>query len=509
MEQEIAQLERELKPLKAEAQMLMRRHGKLEAALAAEKKKGLQLSQLLTSRHETASKTTYPKLTHRMQQMNRTTTELEATAAQVVEAFASAISNAGSSRQHSPFVSTSSWTEYKTQEEAYTKQLRLYMRRLMQPYNEKSDCESSSESTRHFWLKVRDPKTVRFRGVDTETHARHSNEMARLKALYPTSEAKKTNAELEVARFSAQIETLKLQLMNDQQSASMDVNTLKHKAREIQKKLSLVQAHLARNLQTVLPELYEALATIQSTPILWADYNLKLSRLHFQKAKIDQVVSYLLKQRSKAVFLTFALEDEKKRHIRTSTLLSAVKNATSQCAHEWSDRIDALQHSVEHPITSPLLTATLTRINQIITNSSAYSASKLLQKVKTLNDIRRQTQRKDHSQIEAEISRIRAAVLHLHALLHQNSIGKVPAATDPKITEAFAKTEAASAALASTMEGILKQHTQASKSVAELPNELQFERNLWIYFFGGKSKHIKQAFDDLSGKLATAKQASN
>jgi predicted transcriptional regulator len=367
--------------------------------------------------------------------------------------------------------------------------------------------EAQNESDRHFWLRVRDPRIVRFRGVDTETHARHSNELARLKAVFAPSESARTAAELELARRTAEVETLKIQLMSEQSMASsFDSNAIKHKIREIEKKHARIATLLARNVDIILPELYAELAKLQSTPILWADYNLKFSRLHFQRAKIDKVLQSLLRQRSKNVLLAHALEEEKQQHLRLYALMNAYHSDVSQFSKEWSNRIDVLQRANDNHLPPALLTATLSRVHQLLTGTTAFNLQKMKSKAKEQAEIKKSLCDDGISQLESsELGRLRQSVDHFYAVLYKDHHGKHPHMTSPLVAEACRKTESATSKLASSLECLLKEYTSRSRAISELPKELQFERNLWVKFYGGSSqaKQLRAAFDEIKSGHAS------
>lgn len=528
LEMEIARLEAELNPLKKEVQLLSRRHAALESHLAVGKKKTTQLERLLQARRDSFSKTLSPKLSHRGAQLGRLASNLETCTSQVANFFANALSNAGSSSQRAPFVSTSSWTDYDQQEERYSKQMRLYMRRLLSTNDQtlaastagrdlstsgsssSGDATSSSgdETSRYFWMKVTDPKDIRFRGVDSETHARHSTELTRLRELYTPSEKARTSAELELARRTAEVETLKLQLINNNQQSKIAIDEVvyKQRMRELQKKYARVKAMLARNVDAVLPELYAELAKLQSTPILWADYNLKLSRLHLQRVKIDLIASNLLKQRSKAVIISSVLNHEKNRHLSLYGLLNSMQSDTSQKAREWSARAAILRQRASHPSPPPQLEH-LRILSQVFEIGVTLNASKLEKAIVDAGE-KKQT---DETSLEslasreaAELAKMKRSIERVYGLLYKDSVGKQPIQTPAEVAQACRKMDASTSTLAASMEALLREFTIKSKAISDLPKEARLERDLWIQFFTGKSAALKVAFDDLQGKIRTA-----
>lgn len=529
LEIEIARLEAELSPLKKEVQKLSRRQAALESHLAVGKKKTAQLERLLLTRRESFTKTLSPRLSHRGAQLGRLSSNLESCTSEVVNFFANALSNAGSPAQRAPFVSTSSWVDYDQQEEKYSKQMRLYMRRLLSTSDQSSGSTSTNrdislssttsnssditntsmdESSRYHWMKVADPKDIRFRGVDAETHARHSTELTRLRDLYAPSESARTSAELELARRNAEVETLKLQLINNNQhtSLSMDEVVYKQRMRELQKKYSRVKTMLARNLDVVLPELHADLAKLQSTPILWADYNLKLSRLHLQRVKIDLIVTNLLKQRSKAIILSNVLNQEKNHHITLHSLLNSMHSETSQQAKVWSARAAILRQRVSHP-TSPSQLEHIRILSQIFDAGLTLNVPKLEKAVIEAGERKQNIVSVSDSfasKEAAELAKIKKSIDRVYSLLYKDSVGKYPVQTSPEIAQSCRKMESSAASLGASMEALLKEFTTKSKAISDLSKEARFERDLWTYFFAGKSAVVKAAFENIEGKIRTA-----
>lgn len=511
MEKEIADLEAELNPLMKHAQLLARRQNRLETEISTKQTQISNYERLLSSRRDVFSKTLHPRLNHRISQLDRLSTNLDSAESQIVEIVSSAVSNAGST-QPSPFISTSSWTDYHNQEDLFARQVRLYMKRLL-PDSESDSAKSSgsnvenrsdmlddaAETSRYHWLNVADPKQVQFRGVDAATHARHSNELKRLRELFAPSESARTLAELELARKNAEVETLKLQ--SHQPLSHLDDLMFKQKSRELQKKHQKIKTLLARNLETILPELYAELAKLQSTPILWADYNLKLSRLHLKRVKIDHVVSSLLKHRSKSLLVSHLLEDEKKQHVMLYTLLNAISNDTTQIARHWNARRQILQNRVSTPANPPHL-ATLSLISQLLDAGLHFNSNRF---AKALAKLREKKSGESASQIEAiELEKMKKSIKALYKMLYANSATKQPMLTPPEVNEQCRKLEASTGVLATSMESILKEFSGKSKVISELPKELQFERKLWTLFFTGRSAALKTAFDDLQAKIKTS-----
>lgn len=528
LELEIARLEAELNPLKKEVQRLSRRQTALESHLAVGKKKTTQLERLLLTRRESFSKTLSPKLSHRGAQLGRLSSNLETCTSQVVNFFESALSNAGSPAQRAPFVSTSSWVDYDQQEDRYSKQMRLYMRRLLSTSDHGTSTTSSSrdasgtssgsnidqstnsgdENSRYFWMKVTDPKDIRFRGVDADTHARHSTELTRLRDLYAPSESSRTSADLELARRTAEVETLKLQLISNNQQTHLAIDEVvyKQRMRELQKKYSRVKAVLARNVDVILPELYAEMAKLQSTPILWADYNLKLSRLHLQRVKIDLIVSNLLKQRSKAVILSCILNTEKNHHLTLHNLLNTMQAEMSQKSKDWSARAATLRQRSSQPPSPPQLEH-LRILSQIFEAGLTLNTSKMERvaleagEKKRSDDVLLETLA---SREASELAKVKRSINRVQELLYKSSAGKHPVQTPPEIAQACRKMDSSTSSLASSMEALLKEFTIKSRAISDLPKEAKFERDLWTHFFTGKSTLVKAAVEDLQGKIRTA-----
>ena len=547
LEIEISQLESELAPLRREVQLLARRHARLESHLQSAKRQNARLDHLLASRQDFFSKSMRPRFQHRITQLDHVALDLKSCTHQLKEFFASAVSNAGSTVHSAPFVSTSSWTDYHHAEEQYSKQVRMYMRRLIanpdavvsvvvsggapvvgapsicgvslgdqHAYAVAREEHFAGEKSRYDWLRVADPKLVRFRGVDAETHARQSTELARLRELFVPSECAKTSAAVELARRTAEIETLKLQLLAAAHHQAhpphsiVDESKYKQKARELTKKQQRLRALLSTNLEILLPELYQDLAKLQSTPILWADYNLKLSRLHLQRVKVDLVITSLLKQRSKSILLSRVLNDEKRQHILLHRLISSMQSETKQVAESWRERNDILHQRALHPPTPPQYTQ-LKLISQLLDAGFNFQPSRLATVAIKVGEARRSCANAQllRNKETEEAHRITERLERLRTLLFKESSGKQPILASPQLAERCRRMDSATVALASAMESLLRDFTTKSKAISELPRELQFERNMWLYFFGGRSDIIKAATRDLQGKIQTAKTVSS
>jgi len=81
---------------------------------------------------------------------------------------------------------------------------------------------------------------------------------------------------------------------------------------------------LAKNVDSTIRDLVIELAKLQSTPILWGDFNLKIARQHYFIYKQSKAISHLLSQQARHVILAVFLGMERDELLNIFTLLSSL-----------------------------------------------------------------------------------------------------------------------------------------------------------------------------------------
>jgi hypothetical protein len=182
--------------------------------------------------------------------------------------------------------------------------------------------------------------------------------------------------------------------------------------------------------------------------------------------------------------------------------MNAISNDTAQIARNWSARSKILENRVAKPSNPPQLVH-FSLVSQLLDAGLHFNSSRFHKSLKKVSQQRSTETLSSRETMEAD--KLKQHIQRLYKLLYAHSVGKQPIATSPDVTERCRKLEAATAALASSMEPIMKEFTGKSKLIAELPKELQFERRLWTLFFAGHSTPIKTAFDDIQAKIKASR----
>lgn len=96
------------------------------------------------------------------------------------------------------------------------------------------------------------------------------------------------NAELALTKKRAIVETLKTLMTKQRPNAQEN----KDRLTELRKQLIQLKAMNSKALDTTVNNLVLDLAKLQSTPILWGDYSLKIARQHFSIYKQNKVTYF-------------------------------------------------------------------------------------------------------------------------------------------------------------------------------------------------------------------------
>jgi HAUS augmin-like complex subunit 3 len=317
---EIAALEEEYNVAKSDLRDVVRQRDHMQAQLSNAQTKNKAIQQLAQKRTDQFHRTISQKLAQRNAQMNDVLKGLSSVSTEFVQQHVADSTG-------SLFLSTAPLNEYYEQDDVYTSHVRRYMKQYLGSATGEAVADDNDAI-------LNDPSLQFIRGIDAETHAKNCQEMNRLQnafvsyfyaifqaqmtndtitASYAASELDKIQADLLLVRTKAAYDTVKLQLLREQQYYAIDAATLKcadilvvclyrsislmnlslhrHKISEAKSGITKSKQSLKRQLDTAVAETLSELAQLQSTTILWGDYNLKIARQHYKIFKQQKVLS--------------------------------------------------------------------------------------------------------------------------------------------------------------------------------------------------------------------------
>ncbi|XP_022105406.1 HAUS augmin-like complex subunit 3 [Acanthaster planci] len=227
------------------------------------------------------------------------------------------------------FLSQQPLDHYHHTEERFTQELTGFTKK--QFFEGIAELVGHDEGSRYQILDISNPSSLAIRGEKQHVTNSDCKELARLQALYPTSQRRCIKAQVEEARLLAACNFTgdKLQSLTHQ-GYSSSVTELSERLKEVQSKFQSIQRIGAKVAETDLYDLIQENAVLQATRVLYGDYNLKIMRQDYFTSKQDQLIEQLTNQQSRHKFLLMAYEVEAHRHRETHRLLTASEQLLSR-----------------------------------------------------------------------------------------------------------------------------------------------------------------------------------
>lgn len=327
-------------------------------------------------------------------------------------------------------------------------------------------------------------------------------------------------AEVELARARASLESSKIQLLRGQYYQSMDEQTIKSKINDHKVQIAKEKQVLRRQMDQSIPELILQVSQLQSAPILWGDYNLKIARQRYKQHKIEKAISTLLSQQARLSLLSFAYNSE------ATEFQTEVAAIMTSCASEltpWHANSKARRKRMEEQSQSSKNRSTLFRgtadkkvVDMTDKSTLAFIqllrlalpgaasdgadpielASRLGEKLKTL----KQRDALETAAADEQLARSRDAASKIQEKLFSSSTtASVVTLSPPEVLESQRKLESAIQELSAAMESILREHQQKQHDISSLSKEKVVERQLWTAFFASPAS-LQRLFREMKGK---------
>ncbi|XP_071954391.1 HAUS augmin-like complex subunit 3 [Antedon mediterranea] len=366
-------------------------------------------------------------------------------------------------------------------------------------------------------LDLSDPSTLVLKGEKEHITASNCKEVARLQALYPTSQMQYVKALVEKRRLQAACERAH-QLIN-----SMDTRTFPTNASELSQRVHDVEKSLAQasrqacTLADTLPELIEKNAALQQTEILFGDYNLKIARQEYFTSKQDEVIKQLTVQRARHEFLSMAFETEAAFLRETHRLLTASRDLLHTDVKKHKDQITLLTDpSLQPPIPRATIDSRdlfVTRMHQILNYSpeSKERSQKQLfltyesliegakQLVSNLTSLKASLSSTNTDQ-DSKLTELERNLKVCEDLVYSGSAnGGEPVLSPRPIIHAINQLDMALKSLEKNILDVMTQYSSKKKLLHEDPL-LAKQRTLYTSFFTDQSK-LRRTVDDLTHQL--------
>ncbi|XP_067677950.1 HAUS augmin-like complex subunit 3 [Haliotis asinina] len=250
---------------------------------------------------------------------------------------------------HPPtFLSHVKLDDYHDMEDKFSHELKLFTKKRF--FDGVAEMAGQNERTKYELLEVSNPECLMVRGEKQDVTVQDSQELARLKAVYPISQSQLIEASTSEKQMTATVShTQKIIQQLQKGQFPMDLNKLRDSLQESHTSLNAVRRDLTILQQTDIPALISRSADLQGTNIITGDYKLKLARQGYFTSNQDQLIGQLVVQRARNEFLTMAYEIEARNHRDIHRLLTAVRNTLQQNLTEWRDR----QKAMEDPFITP------------------------------------------------------------------------------------------------------------------------------------------------------------
>ncbi|XP_063962481.1 HAUS augmin-like complex subunit 3 [Lytechinus pictus] len=444
------------------------------------------------------------KVNSSLDDLNKTITELVALSAKSLDT------------QHAPFLSQQPLQAIHQSEEGYTQALKHFTKR--QFFEGIAQLAGYSEGSRYELLEVSEPGSLVIRGEQGHVTKADSEELSRLKMIYPTSQRGYMKAVLEESRVAAAHRLAEKRLDSiSHQVYPRDVHNLSEKLEqcERQKNAALNQAvHIWEN---DIPRLLEVNASLQATHILSGDYNLKIARQDYFTSKQDKLIELLSVQRARKEFVDMAYEVEAHHHRATHRLMTA---STKLLHHNLTMHHKSmtflsdpdLQVNNETRSTVDNRDQTVNRLHEMIahdgkddeqlflTYSSLLDGSRVF--VNRLSSLRDTLRLTSDSQ-EGRLANLEMNLAQCENMVYSGSTTKdgQPVLTPPAILESITQLDRILENLTQSMMDLMGDYNNKLKTLKSDPL-LSEQRQLFVYFFT-EPIQLRRHLQSLSQQLQT------
>eukprot|EP00899_Mesostigma_viride_P005951 jgi/Mesvir1/15357/Mv06560-RA.1 len=375
------------------------------------------------------------------------------------------------------------------------------------------------------------------RGTRDALHQSQVEELARLRAIYPESEAQHISAKEALERQKALVNAA--HALRRAARAYPTVASIRHRMAEVDKELR----HLQKDLHVVkgeeIPSICRELADLQQTYVLSGDYRLKLARQDYYFQRKQQFLYYLAGQLARHQLLNMACAAESRQLAGLYGFLRVAERSLRALAHAVEPRMAYYQQLAKS--WSALQAATLVsdkdvflqRLRAILDDEGGTQAlgGKYLPA-----DVLAQRLRAEQGQLEGrrdemaklqgtrqknvdealELSQRLRAVLYPpgHAPNRSASVdGSAGVLLPPRVPKTVADAmseleELQSRKLKLAIDTVARDRQQKAEIIKHHPLELELERDVFVLFFTDPTR-LQAAVRDLEGRVKGWKVSSD
>ncbi|XP_048255738.1 HAUS augmin-like complex subunit 3 isoform X1 [Haliotis rufescens] len=404
--------------------------------------------------------------------------------------------------------------DYHDMEDKFSHELKLFTKKRF--FDGVAEMAGQNEGTKYELLEVSNPECLMVRGEKQDIIVQDSQELARLKAVYPISQSQLIEASASEKQMSATVShTQKIIQRLQSGEFPVDLNKLRDSLQESHMSLNAVRRDLTQLQQTDIPALISRSADLQGTNIITGDYKLKLARQGYFTSNQDQLIDQLVVQRARNEFLTMAYEIESRNHRDIHRLLTAVRRTLEQNLTDWRER----QKAMEDPCITPARhqrgtidsrDKATTRLHQMLTGCESGEQQLFLTKAGMVDG----AQQLQHKHTAADSALAAAIDKHQHKtrllegemrvcvdqLYHGSSTTSgEPTVTPPLLQETLTNLDTMLVKLEASIIDVIKDHDTKKKLLKS--NLLQAkERDLFTYFFS-RPGQLRETFESIKERL--------
>lgn len=227
-------------------------------------------------------------------------------------------------------------------EQKYTQALTAFTKK--QFFEGIAEVAGHHSGSRYGFLEINDPDSLLVAGEREDIILDECRELRRLQQFFPKSEILRVNALVEERSSSAACEFIENRLHSwKEKPYPKDVNSLLLRVKEAEAVCRVVERDVSLLKEKEIPRLILDSTSLQVNQILRGDYDLKIARQDYFISNQDQLISYLLTQKSRSEFLTLAYEIELQGHRDIYRLLTAVSFSLQKQHRAFEQRMKMLQ----------------------------------------------------------------------------------------------------------------------------------------------------------------------
>ncbi|XP_033103597.1 HAUS augmin-like complex subunit 3 [Anneissia japonica] len=514
LKKEIAELESEVKAATKRKEILIQQRNRLSVHHTTRQHKLTKLGAI-----ESAAKKKYKKC---LEQSHSDNNEMNTALQNLSKAFQDvSLLYSRSSKDEGAdgvmFLAHLPLQDYYRAEERFTQELTKYTKK--QFFEGITSITGQDEASWYQLLDISDPSTLVLKGEKEHVTLSNCKEIARLQALYPTSQKQYVKALAEQTRLQAACDCARQLITSiDQQTFPTKVGELSQQVQHLEQSLEQASRHASTLAENDLPQLIDKNAALQQTEILFGDYNLKIARQEYFTSKQDEVIKQLTLQRSRHEFLSMAFETEAASLRETHRLLTAARDFLDTNLKKHQAQMALLNDPSLQP-TPPRATIDsrdqfVTRMYQILYSSDEYEERSKNQLFLTYEDLLEGAKQlasnlaslqsslaSTNSDQDSRLTELEHSLKVCEDIVYAGSASKggQPALSPQPIVHAINQLDQALQSLEKSILDIMTEYSTKKKLLHDDPL-LARQRTLYTSFFTNQGK-LRRTLDDLSQQL--------